>query len=376
MNVVVNGYVGKKNTGIARYLVNIIKNIALLDESVIYILYTNYNNKYIINYNFPSNVKIKKISVTKNSSILNILYNSFIFPINCWLVRADLIYVANFMMLTLYSSPVVSVIHDLIEFNLPKKFSYIRVAFRKFVVPRMAKKSKYIITPSNSSKNDIVKLFHTKESKILVIYNGYDFLCNDLVKSESYFKKDKYILYVGTVDYPGKNIHGAVKAFEHLKVKYKHNLKFMIAGMPGKDFKVVKEIVNNSFYRHDIVLLGYVSDIDLDALYKNASVFIFPSFYEGFGLPILEAMVYGVPVITSDKSSLPEVAGNAALISCPYDYKQMAVYLNDILSNEKTKKELVLKGYENLKRFSWLKASELTLQVFRKAWNEHEKKSS
>ena len=243
------------------------------------------------------------------------------------------------------------------------KFSKLRTLYRRFIVPRMAKLSDHIITISDSSKRDIIELFDVADDKITVAccaVSGKFIRENDADRPLD----ARYILYVGTVDHPGKNVFNTIKAFELYKRKFATDVRFVICGMPGKGFEIVDEAMKNSPYSRDIEYKGYVCDDELFKLYTHAELFVFTSRYEGFGLPVLEAMRYGIPVITSNKSSLPEVAGDAAIICDPDDIGEMASGIELILHSPVFRDDLIKKGYENLKRFSWDEAATKTIEVF------------
>jgi glycosyltransferase involved in cell wall biosynthesis len=366
MKILINGYVGKKITGIGRTLIETIKHMAVLDKNNKFIVYTNYDNDEFYNIEFPKNVEIKKINVTKMSSMKNLLFNTLIFPFLSLKEDADIVYLPNFTFISFSFKPIVSVIHDMIEFKVGDKFSKLRMAYRHMIVPRMAKKSKAIITVSENSKKDIIEICGTDSSKIDVIYDAVSNEFNKIEDKNLRLVQDNYILYVGTVDYPGKNLYNALKAFENYKEDTNSNIKFVICGMPGKGYEVIEELMNQSKYAKDILYKGFVNDEALFNYYSFANLFIFVSYYEGFGMPILEAMKFGIPVITSDRSSLPEVAGDAAIICNPDDINEIKYAIQQILENQNIQRKLKEQGYENLKRFSWDVTAQKTLEVFKK----------
>ena len=368
MKVLVNGYVGKKITGIGRTLLETIEHIAKIDPTVKFIVVTNYDNDDLFEYPFPRNVEIVKSPVSKMSSLKNLLFNAFVFPFSALKYQVDLVYYPNFTFIPFTFRPVIAVIHDMIEFKVNEKFSKLRMLYRKMIVPRMASISKHIITVSEHSKKDIVEICGVSEEKISVVYNS---VSEKFTHSDGFVNEyGDYMLYVGTVDHPGKNSFNAVKAFELYRQNHPDsNLKFIICGMPGKGYEQVFSEIQNSSFKDDIVLTGYVSEATLSGLYKNAKLFVFISYYEGFGLPVLEAMKCGIPVITSNRSSLPEVAGDAALICDPDQIPEIVAAMETILSSEGTAKQLVEKGFRNLKRFSWDVTAKETLKVFKLATN-------
>lgn len=369
MRIIANAYLGKKITGIGRYFIEVISSIAKINPDIEFIIYTNFDAAELLTHDFKSkNILVKPYGVSKSRPVANLLFNAFIFP---WIIikeRADLLYVPNFTLLLFKVRPTVAVIYDTIEFKLERKFSKLRTMYRQFIVPRMAQFSDHIITISESSKRDIVELFGVDNGKITITYCAVS--DNFSLEKVSAIPTDaRYMLYVGTVDHPGKNVYNTLKAFESYKSKCDDSLKFVICGMPGKGFETVSEAIKRSPYINDIVYKGYVGDEELYQLYTHAELFIFTSRYEGFGLPVLEAMRYGLPVITSNRSSLPEVAGDAAFTCNPDDVDEMATAIGRIVNEPILRVEMVRKGYENLKRFSWDDAARGTISVLKMVYS-------
>lgn len=368
MRIIANAYLGKKITGIGRYFIEVVSSISMINPDLEFIIYTNYDNNELLSFDFKSrNIVVKPYGVSKLRPVGNLIFNAFVFP---WIIikeKADLLYIPNFSPLLFKVRPTVSVVYDTIEFKLKNKFSRLRTLYRQFIVPRMAKLSDHILTISESSKRDIIELFDVADDKITVAHCA--------VSGRFVLKKDtaspldtKYILYVGTVDHPGKNVFNTIKAFEQYKNNSGSDLKFVICGMPGKGFETVDEAMKQSLYASDIVYKGYVDDEELFQLYNHAELFIFTSHYEGFGLPVLEAMRYGLPVITSNKSSLPEVAGDAAIICDPDDIEAMAAGIKRVLQEPLFREDLIQRGYTNLTRFSWNDTAQKTISVFQNVY--------
>jgi len=252
----------------------------------------------------------------------------------------------------------------MIDYKIKDKFAKIRMLYRYIIIPRMAKLSDHIITVSENSKKDIIDICKVDEKKISVIH---DAVSSNFQIDETEERKLNYdyFLYVGTVDHPGKNIHNSILAFQKFKKKSKSNIRFVICGIPGKGFDIINNLIEKSHYREHINYLGYVSDRELFNYYKFAKVFVFISYYEGFGLPVLEAMKFGVPVITSDRSSLPEVVDNAAIICNPDDIDEICTAYKNITEDIELRNTLINRGYSNLKRFSWEKTAKQTFEVFK-----------
>ena len=339
MKIVVSGYIGKRITGIGRNLVGLLDSVS--DENE-YVVYTNSDMKDDLIFRNPQ-VTVKTYSISKMSSIKNLLWTTFVFPIVAKKEKADRVLIPNFTLLLFKVCPTVVIIHDLIEFNVKDKFSPIKMFYRtKIADPLMVIRSDKIITVSENSKRDIVKYLKSPEEKITVIYNGIEqdvFHRMEKGEAEKILKArgwpTDFILYVGTIDYPGKNSLAVIKSFEELKMMGKYNGHCVLAGMPGSGYKEIMNCINNSQFRQDIIVTGFVSDEELVALYSGCDVFVFISLYEGFGIPALEALACGARVVVSNTSSLPEVVGNLAMMTDPTDQSEISEAIYETMNKER-----------------------------------------
>lgn len=363
--IFIYGYIGKEITGIGRCLIETLKAMAEIEPECSFVLYTNYDNLKLGNSLTSLKARfitVKYFPVSKNSTVLNLISNTLAMPFLVLYEKADLIYLPNIVPILFHFRPVVTVIHDLIEFRIKKKFSFLRILYRSFALPRMANVAKRIITVSHNSKKDIIELLHIDPNKITVIYNGAP--QPEIYRTEKKVVNYNYILHVGTVDHPGKNLYNTIKAFELFKSKSKSLVKLVICGQPGKGFQIIEQLILSSKFNYDILYLGYVNQAELIDYYKNATGFVFISYYEGFGLPILEAMSYGIPVITANRSSLPEVAGDAAILCDPDNLQEISQAMAQVTEYEILRQELIAKGFKNLQRFSWKQTASKTLKIF------------
>ena len=356
MKVVVSGYVGKRITGIARNLVSILDNVSYENE---YIVYTNYDMRGDLHFD-NTRVEVKTYKISKDNSVGNLLWTTFVFPRVVKKERADKVIIPNFTLLLFKKTPTILILHDLIEFNVPNKFSKIKMLYRTRIAnPISAKKADRIITVSNNSKKDIIRYLRVNPSKIQVIHNGVDrsiFYKMDWSMANSVIEKRgwpaNFILYVGTIDHPGKNVIGIIKAFEMLKVTGKYNGNLILAGMPGHGYEIVRKYATYSRFNDQIFFVGYVNDSELVALYSNCDTFVFISLYEGFGIPPLEALSCGAKVVVSNTSSLPEVVGNIGKTVDPMDTSVVAQKISESLLL-KCDNDYSNKVDEHLKRFEW-----------------------
>ncbi|GAB4218986.1 MAG: glycosyltransferase family 1 protein [Candidatus Microgenomates bacterium] len=264
--------------------------------------------------------------------------------------------------------PSVVTIHDLSYLYYPQDFLKKDLFQLKYWTNYSIKQAKKIIAVSKTTKKDIIKNNHLPENKVEVVYNGFE-------KNIKYDKSidvkfeaanNPFILYVGTLQ-PRKNIQTLIKAFEKLKKIYPE-FKLIIAGKKGWLYEKIFQLVQNLGLENDVYFTDYVSDLQLMFLYKNAFCFVMPSFYEGFGIPVLEAMSYNCPVISSFSSSLPEIAGEAALYFDPKNEYDLVEKLKLLKENKQLKNELIKKGQKRINEFSWQKCADETLKVIQSAF--------
>lgn len=258
-------------------------------------------------------------------------------------------------------------IHDLTPLVLPQFQKLNRVIYFKFFLKTLLENFDHIITDSFSTKNDLMKYFDFGEEKISVVHLGVDKKFKPASPRPEVLKcyqlEPGYIFFMGTVE-PRKNIGGLLSAFEKIREKFK--IKLVIAGGCGWKYK---KILKKMAATPDVVFLGYVPDDDLVSLYNGAKIFVYPSFYEGFGLPVLEALASGLPVITTNVSSIPEITGNAAILINPGNNQELAAKIGEVLLSENLQSELSQKALGEAGKFSWARTARETFEVYKKVVN-------
>lgn len=227
-----------------------------------------------------------------------------------------------------------------------------------------------IFTISEFTKNDIIKEYNIDEKKIIVTYPGYDktIYNSELPDFENitgnikkkYGVSDKYLLFVGTLQ-PRKNILRLIDCFEKLIKKNNYNLQLLIAGKKGWLYEEITEKLKERDLNKNIILADFVKSEELPYLYKGAQCLVLPSLYEGFGIPIIEAMACGCPVVASKVSCIPEITGDAAVLVDPYSTDDIAKGIQKILTDKNTGKKLKEKGLTRVKKFDWMTAAKKTL---------------
>src|SRR3989344_2187371 len=225
------------------------------------------------------------------------------------------------------------------------------------------KRADKVIAISEATKRDLVERYHVPEDKISVIHHGFSVQeTQDEIASKAQVGRKPYFLFFGRLEQK-KNIASIVRAFTTFKTLTRFPHRLLLAGAAGFGFSHIKKEVDTSPAKNDIVRLGYVPDTLRGHLLKYAAAFVFPSWAEGFGLPILEAQAAGVPVITSDTTAMPEIAGGGALFVDPKDPEMLAQAMRKIVQDPKLRQKLIVAGLVNLKRFSWEETARRTLGI-------------
>lgn len=357
MKIIVSGYVGRKITGIGRCLIETLNSIE--NEDLEFIVYTNYDMADDMSFTNP-NVTVKYYGISRNNPIGNLLWVTFVLPVMALKENADEILIFNFTLLLFPIKKTIIYLHDMTEYRVPGKQTKLRMIYRKlFAIPISAKNASRIITDSNSSKNDIMSILHVPEKKIKLIYPG--------IKRENFRKvsrldalerlegknwAERFILFVGTMDHPGRNLVNLIHAFEDLKESNRYDGSLVLVGGQGKGFEVIEKAILDSKYKDSIILPGYVTDLELEALYSLCDVFCYLSLYEGFGLPPLEAIASGAKSIVSNTSSLPEAVGNVGFKVDPANIREIEDTICKAIDT-KIDEEYLGRVEEHLKKFSW-----------------------
>lgn len=249
----------------------------------------------------------------------------------------------------------VTVIHDLTPLKFPEHHRWYNQVLHNLFLRRIMKKADLIITNSENSRQDIIRQFPFTEERVEKIYLGYDASFSPDIRPEvleQYGIKVPYFLFVSTIE-PRKNLSLLLSAYHRFRMNNPMPVQLVIVGARGwKCRRLFKEISQHHF-RSDIVLLGYVPRSDLPALYSQTIAFVYPSYYEGFGLPVLEAMACGAPCLVSNASSLPEVAGRAALMFNPFDVSDLTDQMEAVASDPQQRIELSAKSISQAAKFSW-----------------------
>jgi len=335
-----------------------------------FVLYFDYRTMDINIFQKP-NVKVKHLLFSQYGKFLSFGYSHML--ISAYLLKEglDVLHIPAGVIPMTYPKKVVYTAHDFAIYRNPEWFPSSFLS-RSILIPQSLRKADQIIAVSRSTAKDLKQLFNIKPQKINVVYNGFDVNKIPLKRSNqeilAKFKlPKKYFLFVGTLE-PRKNVINLVRAFKLFleKNQAQKDVVLVICGQLGYHSEEVMQELLDLGLKRSIRYLGYVTHNEKIELIKHSSAFIFPSFYEGFGLPVLEALALGSPVITSKVSSMPEIAGKAAVYIDPKNINEIARAMRDVLAKPGLARKLHDTGLKQAQAFSWETCAQETMKVYQK----------
>ena len=359
---------GYAQTGIGNYIRHLLQCIFEMDkknEYVIFLMPEEYDK-----FDLP-NKRIRKMKVSAKWYGWK---EQLLFPFQLYKERLDLMHFTHFNSPILYFKRSIVTIHDITPFFFPghKMRSIIRrIGFRTVFFSSVKKASK-VIAVSENTKNDIANYFKIKKNKINVIYEGTDSQFKVISDNQKITDiKKRYNITKPFIFYTGvwrnhKNLVGLIKAFEILRNKHKLDYQLALGGKEDPYYPEVRETWEKLGLESEIIRTGFIDQKDLPLFYNAAKAFIIPSFYEGFGLIGLEAFSCGIPVISSNTTSLPEILGNAAIYFDPNSPEEMAEKIKLVLTDKKLYNKLKDKGFKQVEKYSWEKMGKETMDVYGK----------
>lgn len=341
------------------YSLNLIKNIAKINKENQYILYLRPGQK--VNFELPQNFKAKVINMRYLWTQVGLAIETIFYPPDVLFIPAHTVPLLTRIFRP--SLPIVVTIHGLEGKFLPQSGNFLAHIYRNWSISWAVRFATKLIAVSQDTKNDIVKTYKKLSKDIQVIHEGVNI---------QYFKKhqniskaikiDNYILFVGTIQ-PRKNLVRLISALSQIKNK---KIKLVIAGKLGWLYKEILTAPKKLKVEDRVHFIGRVEDENLPGLYKGAKLFVMPSITEGFGLPILEAQAAGVPILSSGKGALPEIAGKGAFFVNPFSVNDIKEGMEKILADKNLRDDLVRKGLENVSKFSWERTACNTVNLLTK----------
>jgi glycosyltransferase involved in cell wall biosynthesis len=361
--------------GIGTFVYNMLSHLTILDRKNQYFLYVDKKSK-------DSDLALPENSIIRPHALPSYpLWEQVCLPLAAMHDDVDILHCpANTGPLFLPQQiKRVLTIHDVMyllpyEVLPPSPSLYQRLGriYRRWVVPRIAKRADAIITDSHHSRQDIFSLLQLPSEHVFVIYGAPGHAFRPLPNKEMvekvkqrYRVQSQFILTLGGLD-PRKNTTRVLQAFKKFEGRAKSDYQLVIVGLPRNGQKLFSHTAMEIGITEEVVLAGFVPEEDLVALYNGADVFLYPSLYEGFGLPVLEAMACGTPVIASTAGSIPEIAEEAALLIGPNGVEALVLAIEQVVTDQALRQELTARGFEHVKKFSWEKAAKELLAVYEK----------
>jgi glycosyltransferase involved in cell wall biosynthesis len=367
MRIGINGrFLVARRTGVQRAAYNLLKTLIEIDRVNEYVIFTGDDQIANPDWIHP-NVKVVTSPLRSGESLRNHFWEQFTLPRLARQHGVDILHSPANMAPLFYKGPSVVHIHDLCFVVNPQWYSFSFRTLYKLLIPRLARRAAKVTTNSNNSRNDLMQFCGITADRVSLVYWAVDdfFLSTnplpDTAASDPLLNEE-YILYVGSLE-PRKNIRRLIEAYEILRREHpEHRPKLVLIGGEFPLFAESRWTIKD--FADDIIFKGFVDDTTLREFYRHARVVAYPSLYEGFGLPPLEAMANGAPVVTTATSSIPEVVGEAAILVNPHDEKQLAQALRRVLRDETLRKDLIARGLKQVRRFNWYRVARDTLTVY------------
>ncbi|MGB5793028.1 glycosyltransferase family 4 protein [Poseidonibacter sp.] len=355
-------------SGISNYIENTLYSLASEHKVYVAILKKDINNFTRKHENihfiaFPNFLKY---------SVLNLFFHMFILPFFIG-KKYDFIFLpaANRRLMAYYPIFTIATFHDLSQFNVQSKYDVFRMFYIKHIIPIFLKPIKRIIAVSNNTKIDLQKHFKIDPLRITVNYNGVDtnlfkesILDSKKIKEKLDLQKE-YLLYVSRIEYPGKNHLNLIKAYEALPKNVKDTYDLVLVGTARENSSVVFDYINNSKDKKSIKVLGFLENKELPVIFSNAKLFVFPSFYEGFGIPLIEAMTMKIPTLCASNSSLLEIGKNVSKFFDEYNHLSIKESILEVLNDEKMQVQMVENGLNEIKKYDWSYHANKIIELYR-----------
>jgi len=357
-------------TGVGKYTLQLTRTLMTIDKSNEYIFY---NGFYSQNLRLSEGMQKKKLFNFKETIFSFPLIKKIARSINTLSFKFkkekfDIYFEPNFIPLPIPAKRTVVTVHDFSFFHFPEWHPAERIKYFQKHFWEKIKRADKIIFDSNFIKDESIRLFSFPAEKLKTIYLGIDkniyrmYDPRDLIGiSKKYSLPPKFIFFLGSIE-PRKNLKHLLLAYLNLDAPIRKEFKLVLAGFKGWKNEEIHSLIKKS--NGDVKYIGYMPEEDLGKVLNLAHLFLFPSFYEGFGLPPLEAMACGCPVITSNTSSLPEICADAAFYVNPYDVNDISSAITKIICNENLKKNLIKKGLERASIFDWEISARMHLELF------------
>lgn len=337
---------------------NIVETLSKIDNKNTYVLYLNQENS---NYfgKLPKNfIKVVcKFNAVKRFK--RIIWEQLVLPVQCYRDRIDVLHSLGYTSPLITHCPKITTIYDLNYHYFPEDFSILNLLVFKIMIPLVAFFSNIVMVHSYKTKKDMHNVLGIDNKKIKVVYGGVSEIfkkkmtSTDVIKTINKYGIKKPFVFSAARSDPHKNLKSLVYAYDYLIHKYKIKQKLVLLGFHGRGQSELDKILEKPELKNNVTFTGWVDPIDMPAFYKASDMFVFPSLYEGFGLPLVESMAAGVPLVTSNASCIPEVVGDGGLIVDTKNYKKMGEAMYKVLKSKTFRNTLIKRGIKKSQRYSW-----------------------
>jgi len=362
-------------TGVGQYLFALLRGLQRRGSEYQFTLFVLEGDLALFDFAEES-MTVVPVSERHRAAVKNILWHQRCLPGLVQRLGLDLLHVPSYRrLLSRHPCKLVATIHDLAPFLVPKKYDWKRMFYGRVVVRWLARRQDRIIAVSENTARDIVRFFGLPQHKIAVVHNGIEherFFPGSPGQARAWMAQRHavscpFFLYIARLEHPGKNHVRLIEAFNQFKDSIRSSWQLVLGGADWHGAPAIHAAIKASPYRDDIRALGFVADNDLPEMYRAAGVMVYPSLYEGFGMPPLEAMACGCPVISSTRGSLGEVVGHAAAVVDPEDVHDMARQLQRFATNPPARDHFQAAGLAHARGFDWTRTAAQTLKVYEHA---------
>ncbi len=355
----------KKRTGIEEYSYQVIKHLRAELSGQTVFLYVRAKKVWrgwrfvselpIIDFPLPENWSVKALWAPRFWTQIRLSLEMLLHP-------PDVLFIPAHTVPLIHPKRTVVTIHGLEYEFCPEAYSWYERWYMRLSIRCSCRWAEMVVCVSENTRSDVIRLYRVPEERTRVIYEGYSTEVSSL-KSQTYNQVLPYILFIGRLE-ERKNILRIIEAFEILKEKYQIPHELVLVGKPGYGYEKIRSKIQNLQSNIRIHELGYVSESEKWQLLQGADVFVFPTLYEGFGIPVLEAQSVGIPVVTSNVSSLPEIAGEGAIFVDPLSAERIAEGVWLILSDADRRNAIIAKATQNVSRFEWASCARELARLF------------
>jgi glycosyltransferase involved in cell wall biosynthesis len=362
-------------TGVAQYLFALLRAFLARNDTHEFVLFVLQEDLPLFQF-VGDRMRLEVVSESFRSPVKNILWHQTKLPRLAARHRLNVLHIPSYRRMV-WSAPCprVVTIHDLAPFHIANKYDWQRMLYGRVIARRLARRQDRIMAISENTARDIFRFFKLPRERVVVVHNGLEHerffpIAGDAARqtaAREHRLESPFFLYVARLEHPAKNHVRLIAAFERFKTTTGSSWQLVFAGSDWHGSQEIHSAIQHSVYRADVRCLGFVPDAALPDLYRAATAFVYPSLYEGFGMPPAEAMACGTPVISSLSGSLREVVDHAACIVDPEDIESITAALTRVATEPQLRIHLATAGLEQAKKFDWKKTAAESLQVYERA---------